>query len=86
MSRKKPVQLATMIKSLRNDNDFSDVTLVCEDGDPIKAHKVILAGGSPIFQKMFAQNCGGDDGIVQGKPQRVETNTRGSHSSGHICL
>ena len=28
-----------VLKSLRNDNDFSDVTLVCEDGDPIEAHK-----------------------------------------------
>ena len=45
-----------VLKSLRNDNDFSDVTLVCEDGDPIEAHKVILAGGSPIFQNMLAQN------------------------------
>jgi len=28
---------------LRDDSDFSDVTLVCEDGKEIEAHKVILA-------------------------------------------
>ena len=30
--------------SLRDDNDFTDVTLACEDGQQVKAHKVILAG------------------------------------------
>ena len=29
---------------MRKDNDFSDVTLACEDGQQVKAHKVILAG------------------------------------------
>ena len=29
--------------SLRNDNDFSDITLACEDGQQVEAHKVILA-------------------------------------------
>ena len=29
--------------SLREDNEFSDVTLVGEDGQQVEAHKVILA-------------------------------------------
>ena len=29
---------------MRKDNDFADVTLACEDGQQVKAHKVILAG------------------------------------------
>ena len=29
---------------LREDNDFADVTLACEDGKQGEAHKVILAG------------------------------------------
>ena len=29
--------------SLREDNDFTDVTLACEDGQQFEAHKVILA-------------------------------------------
>ena len=29
--------------SLRNDGDFSYVTLACEDGQQVEAHKVILA-------------------------------------------
>ena len=30
--------------NLREENDFADVTLVCEDGKQVEAHKVILAG------------------------------------------
>ena len=33
--------------SLRKDNDFTDVTLACEDGQQVEAHKVILAASSP---------------------------------------
>ena len=41
---------------MREDNDFSDVTLACEDGQQIEAHKVILAASSPFFQKLLARN------------------------------
>ena len=30
--------------NLRGDNDFADVTLACEDGEQVEAHKMILAG------------------------------------------
>ena len=40
--------------SLRQDNDFSDITLVCEDGQQMVAHKVILAASSPFFQKLLS--------------------------------
>ena len=39
--------------SLREDQDFSDVTLACEDGQQIKAHRVILAGSSPFFENLL---------------------------------
>ena len=35
---------------LRGDQEFVDVTLVCEDGQHLKAHKVILAASSPFFE------------------------------------
>ena len=38
---------------LRNDQDFADVTLVCEDGTQIQTHKVILASSSPFFREML---------------------------------
>ena len=39
--------------NLREDNDFADVTLACEDGQQVEAHKVILAASSPFFQKLL---------------------------------
>ena len=33
--------------NLREDLDFADVTLACEDGRQVEAHKVILAASSP---------------------------------------
>ena len=37
---------------LRNDTDFTDVTLACEDQN-IKVHKVILSTCSPFFKKLL---------------------------------
>ena len=42
--------------NLREDKDFSDVTLACEDGQQFEAHKVILAAASPFFQNVLAKN------------------------------
>ena len=41
---------------LRNDKEFSDVTLACEDGTQIEAHKVILATSSPFFMEILKRN------------------------------
>ena len=42
---------------LRDDQDFTDVTLVCEDGNnQIGAHKLILASASPIFSNLLRNN------------------------------
>ena len=42
--------------NLRQDKDFNDVTLACEDGQQVEAHKVILAASSPFFQKLLGRN------------------------------
>ena len=42
--------------SLKDDNDFLDVTLACEDGKQVEAHKVILAISSPFFQNLLKIN------------------------------
>ena len=39
-------------RELRTDSDFTDVTLACEDGQHIEAHKVILAVSSAFFQTL----------------------------------
>ena len=43
-------------QSLRDDPDFADVTLTCEDGKQVEAHKVILAASSPFFQNLLRRN------------------------------
>ena len=45
--------IISSVGSLRDDQDFSDVTLACEDGQQIKVHKVILAGSSPFFENLL---------------------------------
>ena len=42
--------------NLREDKDFADVTLACEDGKQVEAHKVILAASSPFFQNVLTKN------------------------------
>ena len=42
--------------TLRDDTDFTDVTLACEDGQQVEAHKVILASSSPFFQNLLKRN------------------------------
>ena len=43
-------------KELRGDNEFVDVTLACEDGQQVGAHKVVLAFASPFFRDMLRKN------------------------------
>ena len=43
-------------RQLRDDKGFSDVTLACEDGQQIEAHKVILAASSPFFETVLRRN------------------------------
>ena len=42
--------------NLREDNNFADVTLACEDGQQVEAHKVILAASSPTFKTLLGRN------------------------------
>ena len=42
--------------SLREDTDFADVTLACEDGQQVQAHKFILATSSPFFKSILRIN------------------------------
>ena len=48
--------LSTSFGSLRENYDFTDVTLACGDGQQVEAHKVILAACSPFFQNLLKTN------------------------------
>jgi len=45
----------TACKALRNENEFFDITLACED-DQVQAHKFILSAGSLFFKKIIKNN------------------------------
>ena len=44
------------IKDLFSRNEFTDVTLVSEDNKQFSAHKVVLSGSSPFFQRILLSN------------------------------
>ena len=39
-----------ILLKILSDQDFSDVTLVCEDGTDIKVHRVVLSACSEFFR------------------------------------
>ena len=41
--------------ALRNDKEFVDVTLVCENAFQIDCHKAILATSSPFFSEILTK-------------------------------
>ena len=39
------------------ENKFSDVTLISDDEESFSAHKLVLAGSSPFFRRIFEENA-----------------------------
>ena len=48
--------LTTSFGNLRQDKDFTDVTLASDDGDQVDAHKVVLVSSSPFFENLLRRN------------------------------
>ena len=48
--------LARSFRVLREDQDFTDVTLVSGDGQQVGAHKVVLMTSSPFFNEVLKRN------------------------------
>ena len=46
----------TAFASLRDDKEFKDVTLACEDGKQVEVHKVVLVSSSPFFMELLKRN------------------------------
>ena len=47
--------ISTAFRELREDKDFFDVTLACDDNQ-LQAHKVILSACSPFFRSVLKKN------------------------------
>ena len=48
--------ISSAFGGLRQDKELTDVTLACEDGQQVEAHKVVLAVSSPFFQNILKRN------------------------------
>ena len=48
--------VTSAFQDLREDKDFSDVTLACEDGQQMDVHKVVLVSASPFFKNILKTN------------------------------
>ena len=48
--------VSSVFGDLRQDNELTDVTLVCEDGQQVEAHKVVLVASSPFFLNILKKN------------------------------
>ncbi|XP_017771794.1 PREDICTED: zinc finger and BTB domain-containing protein 14 isoform X3 [Nicrophorus vespilloides] len=47
--------ITSQFETLRDDEDFTDVTIACE-GQRLQAHKVVLSACSPYFKELFKNN------------------------------
>jgi len=48
--------IAASLREIRDDKEFFDVTLACEDEGQVLAHKVVLAVCSPFFRTLLQRN------------------------------
>ena len=44
------------LKNLISDQEFTDVTLTCDDDNQMQAHKIVLSSCSPVFRRMLLKN------------------------------
>ncbi|KAF2905749.1 hypothetical protein ILUMI_00426 [Ignelater luminosus] len=47
--------ITSQFETLRDDEDFTDVTIACE-GQQLQAHKIVLSACSPLFKELFKSN------------------------------
>jgi len=50
----------TILKSMHNDAEFTDVTLACKDQKQVRSHKAILGASSGFFRNIFKENAVGN--------------------------
>ena len=50
------LNISSAFGDLRDDKEFTDVTLACEDGQQVEAHKVVLISSSPFFLNLLKRN------------------------------
>ena len=54
-----PLSSTKLLVQLLRDQELTDVTLVCGDGQEIRAHKAVLGSASPVLKKLFSRSGNG---------------------------
>jgi len=52
------IHLNTMFNSLQSTSTLVDVSLVCQTGEVVKCHKIVLAAASSLFKRLFVESTG----------------------------
>ena len=52
------------VQELQVSEKFCDVTLVCEDGEHVSAHRAVLASGSTVLRNLFKKTAERPDDLV----------------------
>ena len=53
-----------MLRNMRSMEEFCDVTIISEENDRVKAHKVVLASASTLFRDLFQSENEGDYQVI----------------------
>ncbi|KAH6930230.1 hypothetical protein HPB50_012136 [Hyalomma asiaticum] len=67
--------LVSVYEELRSRDAFVDVTLVCEEGVSIKAHKLVLASCSPFFETLFERNPCAHPVVIMSQTREADLRT-----------
>ena len=51
-----PYHVQGMLRDLNEFDQFTDVTIVCDDQKMLKAHRFILSASSDVFRNMLNRN------------------------------
>lgn len=67
--------LVSLYEELRSRDAFVDVTLVCEEGVSMKAHKLVLAACSPFFEGLFERNPCAHPVVIMSQTREADLRT-----------
>ncbi|KAH7963653.1 protein bric-a-brac 1 [Rhipicephalus sanguineus] len=67
--------LVSVYEELRSRDAFVDVTLVCEEGVSIRAHKLVLAACSPFFETLFERNPCAHPVVIMSQTREADLRT-----------
>jgi hypothetical protein len=59
-----PTNVLTNLQEMRDEQDFYDVTLACDQQSFIQGHKVILSASSPYFKAILKRSPANQHPVV----------------------